>query len=429
MISRRNLMLSIPAALTLVSAAARAATPEESAGWAGRLDGVRHWRLPNTPNGLKPIQSWHATGSAPDGDIYVGGMDHATNAALYRVARRSGQLRYLGDARAASEAAGNWRPGETAEKFHTRPLWFGGKVYVATLDRSTLDDAYLGRRGFHWYAYDPAQDRFSDLSAGEPGGVGAPHLGLVTLAGDPARNVIYGAAIPTAELFRYDVAQGRTEALGRPASYDRRYLYTNRVMWVDSRGRLYFTAGSPQYEPAADPAIYGHIHYYDAATGGFGERRDWQLAEPRALETGQAIDNGRRRVFADDQGHVYRFDDEGPTWSYLGKMQVPEAELWVWVLQVSADGTKAYYVTSSWMPQANPAMLSEFDLASGESRRLCALDALDPVLGLLFLHTGYDAWDGEGRFYFTSFTSDTDAHVVLTRVDPARLKSALRLSL
>src|SRR5258707_8113106 len=199
-------MLSALLALVCVSAA----FADDRAGWAGSVDGVWNWRLPDTPNGLKPIQSWHSTGSSPDGDIYVGGMDHATNSALYRLDARACMLRYLGDARAASETAGNWRPGETAQKFHTRPLWFDGKVYVATLDSSTLDDVYLRRRGFHWYAYDPAQDRFADLSATEPGGVGAARMGLVTLAADPARNLIYGAAIPTAEIFRYDVARGRT---------------------------------------------------------------------------------------------------------------------------------------------------------------------------------------------------------------------------
>src|SRR3954447_9958464 len=51
-------------------------------GWPGKLDGIWHWRLPDTPNGLHPSQSWHATGSDPGGSIYVGGMDHATNSAL-----------------------------------------------------------------------------------------------------------------------------------------------------------------------------------------------------------------------------------------------------------------------------------------------------------------------------------------------------------
>jgi hypothetical protein len=109
-------------------------------------------------------------------------------------------------------------------------------------------------------------------------------------------------------------------------------------------------------------------------------------------------------------------------------MEVPQAEIWVWMFEVSADGKKAYYATSSWMQEANPAGLYEFDLETGKSQRLCGLDQLDPDLGPLFLHTGYDAWDGEGRFYLTSFTSDTDRRVMLTRVDPARLKAALGVS-
>jgi outer membrane protein assembly factor BamB len=412
--------------LALASLLSQPSLAADAAGWAGRRDGVWSWRLPDTPNGLRPTQSWHAIGSSPAGDIYVSGMDHATNSALYRIDAATGRLRYLGDARAASEAAGNWRPGETAEKFHTRPLWLDGKIYVASLDRSTLGDAYLSRRGFHWYAYDPADGRFRDLSAAEPGGVGAPHLGLVTLAGDAARRLIYGAAVPTGEILRYDLASGRTQNLGRPSSYDRPYVYAGRVMWLGGQGRLYFTAGNPIVgdQPAA---IYGHVYFYDPATQRFGVREDWRLAEPRALETGRCLPGGAACVFADDQGHVYRYDEGGPRWSYLGKAATPKAPIWVWMFQPSADGRKAYFATSAWVREANPAWLYEFDLETGRTRRLCALPALDPALGALNLHTGYDSWDRAGRFYLASFTSKTRKRVVVTRIDPVRLKVALGL--
>src|SRR5512132_581843 len=58
----------------------------------------------------------------------------------------------------------------------TRPTWHNGKVYVATMDYSKIDAGYLERRGFHWYVYDPAIGAFTDLSATEPGGVGAARL-------------------------------------------------------------------------------------------------------------------------------------------------------------------------------------------------------------------------------------------------------------
>ena len=59
--------------------------PREVSGWPGKLDGTWHWKLFDTPNGLHPTQSWHATGSAPDGDIYVAGMDHVSNSAFHRL--------------------------------------------------------------------------------------------------------------------------------------------------------------------------------------------------------------------------------------------------------------------------------------------------------------------------------------------------------
>jgi hypothetical protein len=43
-----------------------------------------------------PHSEWHATGSSPDGDIYIAGMDHLTNAALYRLNWRVGKTSICG---------------------------------------------------------------------------------------------------------------------------------------------------------------------------------------------------------------------------------------------------------------------------------------------------------------------------------------------
>jgi hypothetical protein len=407
MIRRRDVLLA-----PLLLAAGSGEAAGNATGWPGAMDGVWHWRLSDTPNGLRPTQSWHATGSTPDGTIYVGGMDHVTNSALYRLER--GVLRLVGDARSASEAAGNWHPGETAQKFHTRPLWHEGRVYVASMDRSTLDDDYLTRRGFHWYAYEPAHDRFIDLSAAEPGGTSAPHGSLVTLAADPARKLIYGAGVPTGEIFAYDVARGRTRNLGRPPAFDRPYLYTNRFMWVDSLGLLYVTAGGP------DPAIYGHVHVWDPERGRFEERREWRLRGELPIETGQWLPGRRACVLADGEGNVFRFEEDGPSWSFLGRVAVPGNGRFTWVFHVAADGTKAWVAAS----QGRASALYEFELATGGTRRLCALSELGSDLAGLTLHTGYDAWDAEGRFHFTSFSGDPARGVVLTRIDPQRLEAA-----
>ena len=391
----------------------------EVSGWQGKLDGTWHWKLPDTPNGLHPTQSWHATGSAPNGDIYVGGMDHVTNSALYRLNTQKGTLQLVGDARSASEAAKNWMPGETAQKFHTRPLWHRGKIYVATMDRSDLDDGYLSRRGFHWYAYDPAVNSFTDLSASEPGGSAVPHGNLVTLASDPERNVIYGAGVPTGEIYRYDVASGRTENLGRPSSYKEPYVYTGRVMWVGSNGRLYFTASNSNA-----PSVHDHIRYYDPVEG-FGEEKDWLLKDGQALELGQCLAGGKQCVFSDDRGHVYRFDEAAHSWSYLGQIETGQEGAQIWLFAATADGKTAYVATSTSPKPSELTALYEFDFTTGKTQRLCALADLDPTLDHLHVHTGYNAWDDHGRFYFASFNGHPDRAVIITRIDPARLKAAL----
>jgi hypothetical protein len=384
----------------------------------GALDGVWLWTLPETPNGLRPTQSWHATGSSPEGDIYIAGMDHKTNSALYRLHWREGKLQFVGDARSASEAVTNWMAGETAEKFHTRPLWHNGKMYVATMNRSTLDDGYLAQRGFHWYSYDPTQNRFSDRSASEPNGTAVDHGNVVTLASDPSRNLIYGAGVPTGEIYRYRVSDGRTDRLGRPTAYDQPYVYTGRVMWVDTRGRLYFTASNPD-----SPSVFGHIYYYDPDTG-FGERKDWHLQDAQALEVGQCLASRKYCIFSDDKGHVYRFDDDGPSWSYVGQIETGQHG-YMWLFDLDADDSKVY-AAISWPSEGEATSLFEFDLKTGKTLRLCAMADLDPAFQDLRVHTGYDAWDADGRFYFASFSGRPDQSVVLTRIDPKRLKAALR---
>jgi sugar lactone lactonase YvrE len=292
------------------------------------------------------------------------------------------------------------------------------------MDRSTTDDEYLTRRGFHWYAYDPISTNFTDLSASESGGSAVAHGNVVTLASDPVRNVIYGAGVPTGEIYRYDVARGRTDVLGRPSSYDQPYVYTGRVMWVDSRGRLYFTASNSK-----SPSVYGHVHYYDPETG-FGEREDWPLQDAQALEVGQCLAQKRQCIFSDDKGHVYRFDDDGPSWSYLGQIETGQSATaqppaYFWLFDVTADQSKVYTATSTSPQRSDFTSLYEFDLRTGKTQRLCTFAELDPALRDLHIHTGYDAWDPEGRFYFASFNGQRNQPVVLTRVDPIRLKAAL----
>lgn len=354
-------------------------------------------------------------------------MDHATNSALYRIRPATGILSYVGDAKSASSAAGNLKPGETFEKFHTRPTWINGKIHVATMDYSTIDAGYLNERGSHLNAFDPTSAKLTDLSAAEPGGVSAPHISVVTLAPDPVRKVLYEAAVPTGEILRYDIITKRTTDLGRPKRYDMPYLYAGRFMWVDSRGKLYFSAGNTAYVTPYNAAIYQHIHFYKPGTG-FGELTGWHLQASRAIETGQCISGGAICYLADDQSRIYRFTDKGPSWAYVGRAVTTDET--AWVFQVTADGKRAYVITTqSTAPGSVPA-LYEYDLVKKTSRRLCAIKDIDPAFDGYDRHTGYNAWDNQGRFYFASFPSARsplfgEVNVRVTAIDPVRLKAAL----
>ena len=85
----RYLRTALIVAFAIACADAGALPAEPGQRFAGATDGVWYWVLPETPGGTRPIQSWSGAGAGPaDGEIYVAGMDHATNSALYRLRGR-----------------------------------------------------------------------------------------------------------------------------------------------------------------------------------------------------------------------------------------------------------------------------------------------------------------------------------------------------
>lgn len=424
--------LAWAAALALVPQIA-GALPPQSARQSGQLDGVWYWDLPPTPNGLVPRISYSGAASAPDGSIYVAGMDHATNSALYGLGTAGSTagdpaptLAYLGDARAASEVAGNYLEGEGIEKFHTHPIWYNGRVYVANLNHSDLDAGYLNKRGFHWYAYDKAAGTFADLSASEPNGVGALHGGIVSIVLDPARGVVYGAELPTGKLYRYDIARKTTTLLGRPA-YGRPYVYAGRALWLDRKGRVYFSAGNERASNGApyDPAIFNHVHYYDPATGRFGERTGWKLHTQHAIDAAQCFESPRVCYLADNLGTVYRFLDPDPATGKLGWRRIGSI----------GQSTTATHGTS-WVFHVDPARAfaylmtrygSMFVMQLSDGRIVRQLDFRSVEPGFAdWQFYGHNAWDKFGRFYFAAFKplASKSPGVRLVAIDPARFLAA-----
>jgi hypothetical protein len=399
---------------------------------AGAVDGLWFWQLPDTPDGLVPVQAWSGAGAGPDGSIYVAGMDHVTNAALYRLAPAGGSagapapvLAYVGDARAASLAAGNLEAGEGIEKFHAHPTWFDGQVWLPNLNHSTLDAGYLAKRGFHWYAFDPAQGRLLDRSAGLPGGTAVARGGVVSIAVDRRRGVIYGAMVPTGEIVAYDIRRNATRRLGRPA-YQRPYVYAGRAMWTDGAGRLYFTAGAAQSWNGAPyaPAIFNHVWRYDPASGKFAALKAWQLHEQRAIDTAQCFPDAGECYLADGVGWIYRFRERDPktgqpAFESLGKIWARAADKVeaTWVLQVNAARTRAYLMNKA-------GAFVAFDLTQRRVVQRADLFRQEPRFKGMWLY-GFDAWDRYGRFYLAAFgKTATPTRVHLVAIDPERFFEA-----
>jgi hypothetical protein len=392
-------------------------------GYAGKMDGVRSWNLPNAPSGTRPDQAWHSVGSAPDGDIYISGHDHATNSMLYRLNQRDDSLSWVGDARTASQDAKNWKDGETCQKYHVRPIYYNGKVYVASLDRSTLDDAWLSTRGFHWYAYDLVAKTFNDLSVSEPDGIGASHIQLVTIQIDPKRGVMYGASIPECKIVSNDIGKKKTTVLGRPSQWSaQKYVYSNRCMFVDSRGRLYFSAGNDraQWNLGENKNVFNKMFFWDSANG-FGELAAFPLQGANSIEVGQWNRDHTKWYCSSDQGHLYCFTDATATWEFLGR---PNFDIGpkVWSLWVSPDGEKLYVGRGE-----GGSVIVEYDLATKTARDLCSIPEVDASAGSTAFMTGYDSWDRNGNLYVADFSMNDGRNVILTRINPVKIKVAKKM--
>ena len=387
---------------------------------AGKLDGSKIWQLPDSPDGDRPDQCWLAVGSDANGDIYISGHDHINNSMMYRMYQSDDTVRWIGDARTASQAANNWQSNETAEKFHTRPIHHNNNVYVATLDNSDMNSGFLNTRGFHWYGYSLPDNTFYDLSADEPNGVGAQTLQLATIQVDPVNNLLYGMSIPENKLVRYDIEQGETTVLGNPDAWNN-YFYTNRFMWVDSRGRVYISGGSSRFQwNQGEPAnVFDHIWYYDPTTG-FGELANFALQGPNAMEVGQWDREHKNLYTSDDQGNIYRFNDAAASWEFLGRPDFP-SNYKTWVFQLSADEEKIYIGQSDG---SGPNTIYEFDIASGSSYELLKISDLDDVAATENFITGYDSWDSQGSFYIADFSMYDGDNVYMLGINPVRIKAA-----
>lgn len=87
------------------------------------------------------------------------------------------------------------------------------------------------------------------------------------------------------------------------------------------------------------------------------------------------------------------------------------------VFHVNGDKKKAYIV-------ATGGRFYEFHLTAGDAHFVADLKKLEPELSTKRYLYGHDAWDGKGRFFFTSF-NERSGNVVLVAIDPDRLAATL----
>ena len=271
-------------------------------------------------------------------------------------------------------------------------------MYVATLKNSTLDASYLTKRGFHWYAFDTDNGRFFDLSASEPGGVGAEHGGLVP--SQPSFQAVDLRWInPTGDIYRYDISGGQNERIGRP-DYQRPYVYPGQFMWVDRRGRLYFTAGndkSAYYGAPYDPAWFSitcrcmirRTVLARCRTGRCTTAR--HRCRPVLSRRGRVLSLGQYRPH-------HKFEEAGPTWQYVGNIgQESSKQLgYTWVFHVRGDKKKIYIVTTN-------GHLYQFGLSTGAATFVGDLKRMEPELATKQFLYGHNAWDANGKFFFAAF--------------------------
>lgn len=382
------------------------------------------WVIPPTPNGLVPNQCWLSVAASPDGDVFITGSDHKTNAALYKLDHSTGNLLYVGDARHASESAHNWEPGETAEKFHMRPIFYEGLVYLATADFTDSDAGYLNRRGFHWYCYDSHTGEMSDLSESEPGGVGGAHASIVAAVLDEDAGVLYAISTPTCELYRYDIGSGRTSNLGRAPSIPDELAMPGRYIWMGQNGRVYFTVSSVD-----------HVLYYDPSTG-FDERKAWKLAVKNGnalvTRTGAEVTELGLSYMVDEAGRIYRYDRRVDDFALLGQAVTKDARylcgagIKMRAFNVTADGGTIYFINDGSAVSA----FWKWEVVTGKTVRLCDLSGLDEKIGRpeYSIHAGNDSWGQDGCFYFCSFgdSKTKPTPLILSRVNPSALEVRMK---
>jgi len=123
----------------------------------------------------------------------------------------------------------------------------------------------------------------------------------------------------------------------------------------------------------------------------------------------------------DNKGHIYRFTEAGPSWTYIGVVaNLPPSSTTdiTWVFSVDFAKLLAYVVVSG------PTTLYEFNLQTGVSRNLGSIESYEPELKKYSVLYGHDAWSN-GMFYFAALGTNANLNLTLVGIDPVKYKQAI----
>lgn len=214
------------------------------------------------PSGFGCI--YDGIGASADGTVYFGMGNHTNDAVMLRYDPDADRFDQLGRISAASQAAGNWKSGDTPGKIHTSVHEYNGKMYFASHSADEGDSIdYLNFRGGHLYSWDPATNTLADVNVTD---VAIPNQGVMDIAIDKQRGLIYSIGYPNGHLWQHNLATGEDRLI---TATQQKLGSVSRYLMIGPQGRVFFIYGSGLYHyNPVDGTVHGRIDIPNRAGSG-----------------------------------------------------------------------------------------------------------------------------------------------------------------
>jgi hypothetical protein len=361
------------------------------------------------PAGRPLDRFWHGLGMDAQRRVYVaigtGEEMHGRpgDVLIFRYDTRLGTKEYLSSVREVLAQEGNlgpnehWPRDESVAKVHSDIFELDGRMYFSTHDWHVFD-SISAHRGGHFIEYDPAADRFTDLSKNLPLGVSVVGEGIIAMNVLEGQKKLVGWTFPFGSVLVHDLGTGRTTRYPG-AELDSGWVNVSRVVITTQSGGVFAS-----YE--RDPRVPESQVLY---------KLDWanERLEPTGIQlTGSGWFEGRaetadgRTIYlADRRGYLFAFDTEEEKMRDLGPVLPPhrvaagERVRSLHNLALSPDETKLFTIPRGTRGGTLGYHLLEHDLVTGETTDLGDFGRL--LKGST--PTGNGVFDEQGRYYLSYY--------------------------